>query len=211
MDQSSEINLFKISSEAGIAAGVRRIIAYTSKNAFEYLRKQDEKLKQVRDQIKASTVDEIPNKIERLFIEERELRKQIEKLQAAEQGIEIEFLIAASEIHNGIKLISGIVSDSSDGMKKLREIADRLKQKDSTMVAILGVIESENKKPFLVVAVGSSVKVVNAGDVIKASADKFGGKGGGKPDFAQAGGVNAAGLSEAILVAKGFVLNKLKS
>ncbi len=211
VDQSSEIHLFKISSEAGIAAGVRRIIAFTSKGAFEYLRKQDEKLKQVRDQIKASTVDEIPNKIDRLFNEERELRKQIEKLQAAEQGIEIESLMASAESHSGIKLISGIVSDSSDGMKKLREMADRLKQKDSSMVAILAVKESESGKPFLVVAVGSAVKGIAAGDVIKASAEKFGGKGGGKPDFAQAGGTNSAGLSDAILAAKKFVLGKISA
>ena len=209
VDQSSEINLFKIASEAGIAAGVRRIIAYTSKGAFEYLRKQDEKLKNIRDQIKASTVDEIPSKIERLFSEERELRKQIEKFHAAEQGVEIEAMLASAESHGGVRIVSGIVSDSTDGMKKLREMADRLKQKDPSMVAILGVKEPETNKPFLVVAVGASVKGVIAGDVIKASAEKFGGKGGGKPDFAQAGGTNVAGLPDAITTAKAFVVLKL--
>ncbi len=209
VDQSSEIHLFKIASEAGIAAGVRRIIAYTSKGAFEYLRKQDEKLKLIRDQIKASTVDEIPNKIERMQGEERDLRRQIEKLQAAEQGIEIETLLASAETIGSVKVVSGVANDSSDGMKKLREMADRLKQKDASLVAILGVKESESGKPFLVVAVGSKVQGVSAGDVIKASADRFGGKGGGKPDFAQAGGTNAAGLQDAIAAAKVFVLSKI--
>ena len=63
---------------------------------------------------------------------------------------------------------------------------------------------------FLVVAIGSKVQGVSAGDVIKASADKFGGRGGGKPDFAQAGGTNASGLQEAIASAKGFVVQRLK-
>ena len=209
VDQSSEIHLFKIASEAGIAAGVRRIIAYTSKGAFEYLRAQDEKLKMIRDQIKASTVDEIPNKIDRLFGEERDLRKQIEKFQAAEQGAEIETMLTGAEVHSGVKVVSGIASDTLDGMKKLREMADRLKQKDASIVAILGVRESESGKPFLVVAVGAGVKGIIAGEVIKASADKFGGKGGGKPDFAQAGGTNAAGLKDAITTAKSFVVSKI--
>jgi alanyl-tRNA synthetase len=209
VDQSSEINLFKIASEAGIAAGVRRIIAYTSKGAFEYLRKQDEKLKQVRDQLKASNVDEIPNKVERLFEEGRDLKKQIEKLQGAQQGVEIESLLAAAESKGAVKIVSGVVDPAMDGMKKLREMADKLKNKEPNAISILGVVESESNKPFLVVAVGSGVKGVAAGDVIKASAEKFGGRGGGKPDFAQAGGTNPAGLVDAISAAKSFVASKL--
>ena len=210
VDQSSEINLFKIASESGIAAGVRRIIAYTSKGAFEYLRKQDEKLKMIRDQIKASTVDEIQNKIERMVNEERDLRKQIEKLQGAQQGVEIDELFSKAETLGAHKLIAGVVQDTLEGMKKLREMADKVKAKDPASIAILGVKESESGKPFLVVAVGSKVTGINAGDVIKASADKFGGKGGGKPDFAQAGGTQAAALPDAIKAAQEFVRSTLK-
>jgi alanyl-tRNA synthetase len=209
VDRSSDINLFKIGSESGIAAGVRRIIAYTSKGAFQYLRAQDEKLKNVRDLIKASTVDEIPNKIERLYAEERELKKQIEKMSAAQQGIELEELMAQSKKLKDVLVVSGVVSDAADGMKKLREMADRFKQKAPMGVCILGVKESESGKPFLVVAVGSAVKTVNAGEVIKASAPVFGGKGGGKPDFAQAGGANAGDLEAAVQAAHAFVTQKL--
>jgi alanyl-tRNA synthetase len=198
VDRSSDIHLFKIGSEAGIAAGVRRIIAYTSKGAFEYLRKQDDKLKQVRDQLKASNVDEIPNKIERLFEETRDFKKQIEKMQGAQQGVEIDALLSTAETKGSVKIVSGIVEPTMDGMKKLREMADKLKNKEPNAISILGVTESESGKPFLVVAVGAGVKGVSAGDVIKASAEKFGGRGGGKPDFAQAGGTNPAGLRDAI-------------
>ena len=211
VDHSSDIHLFKIASEAGIAAGVRRIIAYTSKGAYEYLRMQDEKLKNIRDLMKASIVDDIPNKIERLFAEERELRKQIEKLQAAEQGIEIDALLSSAETLSGVKVVCGLANDSADGMKKLREMADRIKQKEPSSVIVLGVKEPETAKPFLVVAVGPQVKGIVAGEVIKACADKFGGKGGGKPDFAQAGGTNASGLADAVAAAKAFIAGKLKA
>ncbi len=211
VDQSSDIHLFKIASEAGIAAGVRRIIAYTSKGAFQYLRDQDQKLKNLRDQVKASSVDEIGNKIDRMIEEQRELKKQIEKLQASQQGAEIEELLKIAKEISGVRVIAGMVEPASDGMKKLREMADRIKQKDATSVAILGIKEmgEAGEKPYLVVAVGAKVSGVHAGEIIKGSADKFGGKGGGKPDFAQAGGTRVDQLQSAIDAAKGIVLEKL--
>jgi alanyl-tRNA synthetase len=211
VDQSSDIHLFKIASEAGIAAGVRRIIAYTSKGAFQYLRDQDQKLKTLRDQVKASSVDEIGNKIDRMLEEQRELKKQIEKLQASQQGAEIEELLKIAKEISGVRVIAGMVEPASDGMKKLREMADRIKQKDAAAVAILGIKEmgEVGEKPYLVVAVGAKVSGVHAGEIIKGSADKFGGKGGGKPDFAQAGGTRVDQLQSAIDAAKGIVLEKL--
>ncbi|MBC7396764.1 MAG: alanine--tRNA ligase [Bdellovibrionales bacterium] len=211
VDQSSDINLFKIASEAGIAAGVRRIIAYTSKGAFNYLREQDQKLKSLRDQIKASTVDEIPTKIERMTEEARELKRQIEKLSAAQAGVEIDELLTKAQSVKGFKIVSGIVQEATDGMKKLREMADRIKAKDPLAVAVLGIKEATENgpKPFLVVAVGSKVTGIHAGEVIKASADKFGGKGGGKPDFAQAGGTQPNSLQDAIASAQAFIVHKL--
>ncbi len=212
VDQSSDIHLFKIASESGIAAGVRRIIAYTSKGAFNYLRDQDLKIKAIRDQIKASTVDEIPNKIDRVIEEGRELKRQIEKLQGAQVGVEVDELISKATSKGTVKLISGLVQDSSDGMKKLREMADRIKQKEPAAVIVLGIKENSEAgvKPFLVVATGAKVSGIHAGDVIKASAGAFGGKGGGKPDFAQAGGTNAEMLKAAIDQALTFIVQKLE-
>ena len=214
VDQSSDIHLFKIASESGIAAGVRRIIAYTSKGAFEYLREQDEKLRAARDLLKASHVDEIPNKIERMFETERDQKKQIEKMQSAQQGVEIEELLSKAESCGSAQIVAGVVHSSSDAMKKLREMADRLKQKNPSVVAVLGCaqpVEGAADKPFLVVAVGPKAGAVNAGEVIKASVDAIGGKGGGKPDFAQAGGARADGLQDAVATAKAFVVKKLNA
>lgn len=211
VDSSGDIHLVKIVSEAGIAAGVRRIIAYTSKGAFQYLREQDLKLKTLRDQVKASTVDEIPNKIERMVENERELRKQIDRFASMQQGAEIEELMTQSQAVKGLVLIAGVVQPVSDGMKKLREMADRIKQKTPNCVVVLGIQEAESQKPFLVAAVGPEAKGILAGDIIKASAEKIAGKGGGKPDFAQAGGSNASGLQEAIATAKSYIVQKLNA
>ena len=211
VDKSSELHLFKIASEAGIAAGVRRIIAYTSKGAFQFLRDQDFKLKNIRDLIKASTVDEIPAKIERLTEETRELKKQIEKLEAVQAGVEIDALFENIETIRNTKIISGVLKDSTEGIKKLREIADRIKQREPSAVFILGLNEQSETglKPYLVVGTGTNVVGVNAGEVIKASAAVFGGKGGGKPDFAQAGGTNSNALQDAIADARRFIVQKL--
>jgi alanyl-tRNA synthetase len=209
---SSDINLFKIASESGIAAGVRRIIAYTSKGAFEYLRDQDQKLKSVRDLIKASTVDEIPAKIERLGEETRDLKKQIEKLMAAQAGVEIDELLARAENVGAFQFVSGVVQDAPDGMKKLREMADRIKQKNPSSVFALGIKEvtEGGTKPFLVIGVGSKVTGIQAQEVIKTIAPVFGGRGGGKPDFAQAGGTNADQLNSALAEARAFIVQKLR-
>jgi alanyl-tRNA synthetase len=209
VDQSSDLHLFKIISEAGIAAGVRRIIAYTSRAAFEYLRSQEEKLKATREQLGASSIQEIPNKIEKLFQEERNLRKEIEAYSSQQQGAELKNLIAAAKTIGTQQLISGIVAPAVDGMKKLREMADSIKNQQPSAVAVFGIIENETGKPFLVVAVGKQVKGVLAGDVIKNCAAIFGGKGGGKPDFAQAGGSDSAKLSQAIEAACQFVETKI--
>ena len=210
VDASSDIHLFKVASEAGIAAGVRRIIAYTSKGAFQYLRDQDLKLKALRDQVKASSVDEIGNKVDRLFEEQRELKKHIEKLEGAQQGAEIEELLKRAETVSGVKVISGVVAKAGEGMKKLREMADKLKQMEPASISVLGICEpgETGEKPFLVVAVGSKVSGVNAGEIIKGSAAEFGGKGGGKPDFAQAGGSDAAKIGLAVAKARSLVLEK---
>jgi alanyl-tRNA synthetase len=108
-------------------------------------------------------------------------------------------------------VVAGQAAPSGEGMKKLREMADRIKQKDPASVTLLGIREigESGEKPFLVVAVGAKVLGVNAGEIIKNSAGVFGGKGGGKPDFAQAGGADASKLDQAIAAARELVLQKL--
>src|SRR6185437_9863833 len=94
VDNASEIHLFKIGSESGIAAGVRRMIAYTSKGAFDYLRQRDSELKAAAERLKLSSTDEIPSRLDRLIDGERALRKQIEQMQAQAASGEVDEMLA---------------------------------------------------------------------------------------------------------------------
>ncbi|MDR3608206.1 MAG: alanine--tRNA ligase [Oligoflexia bacterium] len=197
VDNSSEISLFKIGNESGIAAGVRRIVAYTSKGAFDYLRARDNDLKAIRDKLKASTVEEIPGKLDKMIQTERELRKTIEQFQAKSASGEVDEMLAKAVEIPGGRIVTGIATADAAGIKRLRDLADRIKQKAPDSILVLGM--DEGGKASLVVGVGPQApKIIGAGDLLKELAPLIDGRGGGKPDFAQAGGTRAAGLPEAM-------------
>jgi alanyl-tRNA synthetase len=211
VDNSAEIHLFKIGSESGIAAGVRRIIAYTSKGAFDFLSSRFTDLLQVRDQLKVSSVDEISGKIDKLLANERDLRKQVEQFQAKAAGGEVDELLGkAVALPDGARLVVGLSAPDATGMKKLRDLCDRIKQKAPNAVIILGMKDPEAEKASLVVALGPQApKGLSAADLLKELAPKIDAKGGGKPDFAQAGGTKPAGLQELVNEALSLVPRKL--
>jgi alanyl-tRNA synthetase len=199
VDNSSDIHLFKIGNESGIAAGVRRIIAYTSKGAFQYLRTRDNEVKAIRDRLKASSSDEIMGKLDRMQAQERELRKQIEQLQAKSASGEVDEMIAQARKFGETSVVTGLCAPDAQGIKRLRDIADRVKQKLPNSVVVLGMKEPEGKKASLVAALGPKApKTVSAGDIIKEISALIDGRGGGKPDFAQAGGTKPSGLEHAL-------------
>ncbi len=204
VDNSAEIHLFKIASEGGIAAGVRRMIAHTSKGAFEYLRSREKILRGVRDQLKAASVEEVQGRIERIFQNERELKKQIDGFQAKAAAGEVDTILeSAIPIAAGGKLLAAVCLPDNQGIKKLRDLADRLKQKAPDAVVVLGLEEPEAKKAALLIAVGpQGPKGVQANELLKQLAPFIDGKGGGKPDLAQAGGTKPQGLSDAIAQAR---------
>ncbi len=211
VNNSAEINLFKIANESGIAAGVRRIIAYTSQGAFQYLRKKDEEVKVIRDRLKASSSDEIMGKLDRLFATEREMRKQIEQAQAKSAGGEVdEFLAKGIKIGDAL-VVTGVCATNPEGIKRLRDIADKIKQKSPGVIAVLGMIEDGGQKASIIAALGPQApKKIGAGDIIKEIAPLIDGRGGGKPDFAQAGGTKTTGLAQAIEAAGSMIQRALK-
>lgn len=199
VDNSSDIHLFKIGSESGIAAGVRRMIAYTSKGAFDFLRAREDMLKSVRDKLKVSGVEEVLGRLDRTLANEKELRKQIEQLQAKSAAGEVDEMIAQAVALKGARLVAGICAPDAQGMKRLREIADKVKQKAPDAVAVLGIIDPTADKPSLLIAVGpQAAKEFNANQILQGIVGMIDGKGGGKPDLAQAGGTKSAGLKAAI-------------
>jgi alanyl-tRNA synthetase len=196
IDHSSEIHLFKIVSESGIAAGVRRIIAYTSKGAFQYLRGKLDHLVEARDRLKANSTEEVSLRIERLLESERHLRKQIEKFQSEATSHDVERILAQEiSLPDGYHLYTGTLAADPQGIKKLREVSDRIRQKVPRSVVILGMPEVGGSKVNLLVSVGpQGIGKYHAGEILKPLLPFIDGKGGGKPDQAQAGGSKPSGL-----------------
>jgi alanyl-tRNA synthetase len=211
VDNSAEIHLFKIGNESGIAAGVRRIIAYTSKGAFDFLSARYTDLLNIRDQLKVSSTDEIMGKIDKMMANERDLKKQVDQFQAKAAGGEVDELLSkAVALNGGGRVVAGLSAPDATGMKKLRDLCDRIKQKAPDSVVILGMKDPEAEKASLVVALGPQApKGLSAADLLKELAPKIDAKGGGKPDFAQAGGTKPAGLQEMIKEALALVPRKL--
>lgn len=212
VDNSSEINLFKIGSESGIAAGVRRIIAYTSKGAFDFLSTKYNDLLQIRDLLKVTSLDEVTTKLEKTLANEKELKRQIDQFQAQAAGGEVDTLLSkAMALPKGGKLVAAVTSPDPLGMKKLRDLCDRIKQKAPDSVIVLGMKDPEAEKASLVVALGPQApKGLSAADILKDLAPRIDAKGGGKPDFAQAGGTKPAGLNDMIAEALKIIPQKCK-
>ena len=199
VDNAGDIHLFKIASEQGIAAGVRRIVAYTSAGAFAYLREREAESRYVRERFKAASLEEIEEKLEKVAATEKDLRKQIEKLNSASAGNEVEEMLKAATLIGTTPVIAWECSADEQGVKKLREIADQVRAKASNAVLVVGVKGQGDGKVHLLAAVGKDApKNVNAANIIKDLSTFIEGRGGGKPDMAQAGGTKPEGLADAL-------------
>jgi alanyl-tRNA synthetase len=195
-----DIGLFKIVSEAGVAAGVRRIEAVTGLNALAYVRELETVVKVAAHAVRSGTSD-LPEKIEKIIEKERALEKEIALLKRklalggshGGGGVD-EHLQSAREIPFG-KALAVRIDDSDAGT--LRELADRLRDKLGDCVVLVGGVSAD--KVQLVVTVSKSlIGRYKAGDVVKQVADVVGGSGGGRPDMAQAGGALVGKIDDAL-------------
>ncbi len=185
---TAEIGIFKILKEEGIGSGTRRIIAVTGREAFLAYRDQEDALKEVAATIKSPQIKEVPNKVESLTQQVRDLQKENaalkEKAAAAAAGDVFKDVKDA----NGIRYIASQVQVSDAGA--LRTFADNWKQKDYSDVLVL-VAAIGDKVNVLVASKSSDV---HAGNLIKVLAPIVAGRGGGKPDMAMAGGSDASAI-----------------
>ncbi|HHT7661994.1 TPA: alanine--tRNA ligase [Streptococcus suis] len=188
VSNTAEIGIFKILKEEGIGSGTRRIIAVTGREAFLAYRDQEDALKEVASTIKSPQIKEVPNKVESLAQQVRELQKENaalkEKAAAAAAGDVFKDVKDA----NGIRYIASQVQVSDAGA--LRTFADNWKQKDYSDVLVL-VAAIGDKVNVLVASKSSDV---HAGNLIKVLAPIVAGRGGGKPDMAMAGGSDASAI-----------------
>lgn len=191
VDRASDIHLFKIQSEAGIAAGVRRIIATTSESAFHYLDQSHVALQRTRDLLKAQSLEETPSRVEKTLQTEKELRKQIETFKVKEQNLFLTQLMNQKINLGKVNFIGTELSSSEFSPSSMRELADLLKVKDPLIVGVFMMKDGEKRQ--LAVAAGSEAqKIIPANALLKDLLPLIDGRGGGKPDFAQAGGMKAA-------------------
>ncbi|MBK5273691.1 MAG: alanine--tRNA ligase [Desulfuromonadales bacterium] len=195
---AGDIGLFKIVSEAGIAAGVRRIEALTGAGALVFIRQMEDEQRAVAALLKAEGGNPL-DKLERLLARQREMLREIEalqgKLNAAASG---DLLSQAIEV-NGIRLLA--VQVQVEDVKALRDLSDTLKDRMGAGVIILGA--EIGGKANLLVAVSKELSAkIKAGDIIKQLAPIVGGSGGGKPELAQAGGSQPERLAEALAAAE---------
>ncbi len=209
VDRSGDIHLFKIASESGIAAGVRRIIAYTSQGAFKYLREREQELKLIQGSLKASSTAEISGKIEKLQATEKDLRKQLETLQAQSAGAEADQILArAKTAPRGFTLASALVEPDVQGLKRLRDLSDRIRQKAPSALIVLGMKDPAAQKALLLIARGpQATQAPGAQELLQKLAPLIDGKGGGKADLAQASGSNMERLPEALREAEKLALS----
>ena len=192
---TNEIMAFKILSESGVAAGVRRIEALTSKGLIRYYDNLEKKLNEAAKVLKA-TPDNLSEKIAHLMAENKSLHSEVESLKSKlAQDAMGDVMDQVQEI-KGVKLLAAAV-DGVD-MNGLRDLGDQLKEKLGDGVVVLAS-GNDGKVSLMVTATDAAMKQgAHAGNLIKAIAGLVGGGGGGRPNMAQAGGKNPAGIQEAL-------------
>ena len=200
----SQIGLFKIVSETGVAAGVRRIEAKTGFHAYEVVKEMERTIKNVADSLKTD-VNKVEEKAEKNAEDLRAALKEIEELKSKIAGFEAGNLFEQAEEINGVKvLVKGFESKESDS---LREIVDKAKDKLGSCIVVLGA--NNGKAIFTVGVTKDLTSKIKAGEIVKELAVIAGGNGGGRPDFAQAGGKEGYKVMEALETVKKSIREKL--
>jgi alanyl-tRNA synthetase len=201
VSRAGDIGLFKIVSESGIAAGVRRIEAVSGRGALEWVNANESLLRDVAGLVKAGR-DDVAAKVTQLIERSRTLEREIQGLRLKLASGGSRDLLEGMQVVNGVKVIAARI-DGADA-KSLRDTADQLKDRLGTGVVVLGTVEGE--KVHLVASVSKDLTArVKAGDVIKPIAELVGGRGGGRPDFAQAGGNRPDKVDEALALVPGII------
>lgn len=201
VNQLGDIGLFRITSEGGIAAGVRRIEAMTGYDAYQFDKQTENSLSEIAQMTKSSNAQAV-EKVAQLIKQQKELEKQIATFQkqlASNQGDD---LVNKAEEIGGVKLLATVVNGVSG--KDLRDIADKLKDKLGSAVVVLAVVSGD--KVSLVAGVTKDLTdQYQAGKILNHVATQVGGKGGGRPDMAQGGGTDPSKLTEALASVKSLL------
>ncbi|MDF2874616.1 MAG: alaS [Sporomusa sp.] len=204
---TAEIGLFKIISEAGIGAGLRRIEAVTGYGAHEYLKAQDELIKDAALALKTRP-EEIVARIDVLHARVRDLERELGTLNTKLAKNEVQDLLAGVKELNGVKVVIGQVAAAD--MENLRATGDMVRERLHSGIVVLGAVNGD-KVNFIAMATPDCVaKGAHAGQIIKETAKIAGGGGGGRPDMAQAGGKQPEKIDNALQAAAEIIKLQIK-
>lgn len=202
VSNTAEIGLFKIVSESGTGAGVRRIEALTGQAAFLYLEDIQSQFNTIKGQVKAKSDDQVVNKVTQLIDEEKSLNKRVDQLNKEITSLKMGDITEQVEDINGFKVLATEVEVPNP--KAIRETMDDFKSKLQDTIIIL--VSNVNGKVSLIATVPKSLTdQVKAGDIIKEMAPVVGGKGGGRPDIAQGGGSEPENITESLRFIKNYI------
>lgn len=202
VSNTAEIGLFKIVSESGTGAGVRRIEALTGQAAFLYLEDIQSQFNTIKGQVKAKSDDQVVNKVTQLIDEEKSLNKRVDQLNKEITSLKMGDITEQVEDINGFKVLATEVEVPNP--KAIRETMDDFKSKLQDTIIIL--VSNVNGKVSLIATVPKSLTdQVKAGDIIKEMAPVVGGKGGGRPDMAQGGGSEPENITESLRFIKNYI------
>lgn len=205
VQRTGDIGIFKILAESGVAAGIRRVEAIAGDRALNYLQKLDTQINQLAASLKATPSD-LAQRITQLQDHARSLEKELERLGsklAASQGDE---LVSKAVEVNGIRILAAQLEGAD--AKVLRETLDQLKNKLKSAAIVLASVQ-DGKVQLAAGVTADAVGKVKAGDLVNHVAQQVGGKGGGKPDMAMAGGTDPKGLVAALNSVQAWVTERL--
>jgi len=205
VQHTGDIGLFKIISETGIASGVRRIEAVTGEAALQWVRENEQRIDRVATLLKSDRGN-IELKLEQLLERNRKLEKDIERLKSSLASSTGDDIASEAEQVEGIRVLAKTLPEVDP--KSLRDTVDQLKNKLGTAAIILATVE--HTKVSLIAGVTKDlIGKIKAGDLVNFVAEQVGGRGGGRPDMAQAGGNDPSGLEAALKAVPDWVRQKL--
>ena len=204
VDNTAEIGLFKIISESGTGAGVRRIEALTGKAAFLYLEEIQTQFNIIKNNLKVKTDHQVVEKVNQLQNEEKSLLKQLEQRNKEITSLKMGNLEDQVENVNGFNLL--VTEVDIPNAKAIRSVMDDFKSKlQDTIIVLVGNVDE--KVSMIATVPKSLTDKVKAGDLIKYMAPVVGGKGGGRPDMAQGGGTQPENITESLRFIKDYIKN----
>lgn len=205
VQRTGDIGLFKVVAESGVAAGVRRIEAVTGDNALAYLQSLENTVNQVAGTLKASPA-EVTGRIGQVLEQVRSLEKELATIKGRLASAQGDELLAQAVDVKGLKVLAAMLEGAD--AKALRETMDKLKDKLKSAAIVLAAVDG-GKVQIAAGVTPDSVAKVKAGELVNFVAQQVGGKGGGKPDMAMAGGTDPKNLGAALASVRGWVSDRV--